>query len=191
MDRTKNENLLSSEDKQFYLQKITAKLVAFTAIILVMLTILVYLLLSSEAEKQKPFLAVLVYICGLLGGFVSIQQRLPKISTEEIKALSTSWVSITLIPINGGIFSLVLMFMFIGNIIQGSLFPEYPDIEIKTISDFYYWVKNGHPVSGEDVSKLLFWSFIAGFSERFVPQVIMKATNQVDDENKLNDNNNP
>ena len=77
------------------------------------------------------------------------------------------------------------MLMFVGNIIQGSLFPKYPDIEIKTIADFYFWVNNSHPMSGEEVAKLLFWSFIAGFNERFVPQVIMKVANQVEDKKNL------
>ena len=182
MNKAKNEILTSTNDKQLHLQSITTKLVVFTIIILMLLTSLIYILLTLDPGKEKPFLVVLVYICGLLGGFVSIQQRLPKISIEEMKALSTSWVSITLIPINGGIFSLILMLMFIGNIIQGNLFPEYPNFKIENINDFYNWVKKCHPKSGEEVAKLLFWSFIAGFSERFVPQVIMKATSQVEDE---------
>ena len=29
-----------------------------------------------------------------------------------------------------------------------------------------------YPNSGEDFAKLIFWSFVSGFSERFVPQII-------------------
>ena len=39
--------------------------------------------------------------CGLLGGFVSIQQRLRTLSDEELGLLSQSWFQIALIPIYG------------------------------------------------------------------------------------------
>jgi hypothetical protein len=29
-----------------------------------------------------------------------------------------------------------------------------------------------YPTTGVDVAKLIFWSFVAGFSERLVPQII-------------------
>ena len=32
-----------------------------------------------------------------------------------------------------------------------------------------------YPATGPDLTKLLFWSFLAGFSERFVPQILDKA----------------
>ena len=32
-----------------------------------------------------------------------------------------------------------------------------------------------YPSTGPDLAKLLFWSFVAGFSERFVPQIITKV----------------
>ena len=39
--------------------------------------------------------------CGLLGGFVSIQQRLRTLGDEELGLLSQSWFQIALIPIYG------------------------------------------------------------------------------------------
>jgi hypothetical protein len=35
-----------------------------------------------------------------------------------------------------------------------------------------------YPAAGVDFAKLIFWSFIAGFSERFVPQIISKTTSE-------------
>jgi hypothetical protein len=40
--------------------------------------------------------------CGLLGGFVSIQQRLKRLTDEELELLSSSWFQIVLIPIYWG-----------------------------------------------------------------------------------------
>ncbi|MDF2155027.1 hypothetical protein [Vibrio sp. CAU 1672] len=131
---------------------------------------------GKPQTQERSYLVLLVFAAGLLGGFVSIQQRLPKISAKELSVLSSSWISVTLIPINGGIFALVLMLSFVGGIIQGELFPVYHDLNIANADDFSEWLKRGYPVSGTDVGKLLFWSFVSGFTERFVPQIIRKTS---------------
>lgn len=91
--------------------------------------------------------------CGLLGGFVSIQQRLKKVGDEELDLLAQSWFQILLIPVYGGIF------------VFGHSFP-----------------KPIQPVV--DVAKLIFWCFVAGFSERFVPQIIERTQQDSDRESK-------
>lgn len=166
-------------EEQKNLQEVTKKLVIFTAIIIAFLAgYLLYLYLLPSGE-EKPFIILFVFICGLLGGFVSIQQRLPSIEPDELKVLSKSWVSITLIPINGGIFALVLMLMFVGGIIQGELFPKYREKDLETMAEVYEWMKTGFPTDGKGIAKLFFWSFVAGFSERMVPQVIRKTVGKV------------
>ena len=174
----KPSSVESEPGRQAYLQFITRRLVVFTLALLLLMAVMIYAILFTSREQS--ILVILVFASGLIGGFVSIQQRLPRISTEEMRGLSSSWVSITLIPINGGIFAIVLMFVFMGRIVQGGLFPVYPEFEISNVIDFFNWVENSYPKTGEDVSKLLFWSFVAGFSERFVPQVIRKATSQAE-----------
>lgn len=171
---------MSATQRQEFLQLVTKRLVSFTLIVLVILAIGLYGFIKC-GDGTNSYLVLLVFIAGLLGGFVSIQQRLPKISLGELNVLSSSWVSITLIPINGGIFSIVLMLMFMGNIIQGQLFPEYPDPTRFPITDapsFFDWLKLFYPVNGVEIAKLFFWSFVAGFSERFVPQIIRRTTDE-------------
>lgn len=172
---------MNAHERQELLQLITRRLVAFTAVILLILAAFQYRDILADDPSQRSYLVLLVFMSGLLGGFVSIQQRLPKISLEELRVLSGSWVSITLIPINGGIFALVLMLMFIGHIIQGQLFPVYAkDVAIAGMVDFKIWLLDTYPSTGPDIAKLLFWSFVAGFSERFVPQVIRRAASDTD-----------
>lgn len=117
--------------------------------------------------------------CGLLGGFVSIQQRLKKLGDEELELLATSWFQILLIPIYGGIFSLVLYVGFLSEIIKGPLFPHFSYLPFSepmpTREDLIKFLEQTYPASGPDVAKLLFWSFFAGFSERFVPQILEKS----------------
>jgi hypothetical protein len=175
-EKDTTENSKDEKSRQACLQNVTKKLVIFTAIILTVLAVYLYNLSQVPAEEKKPIIILFTFVCGLLGGFVSIQQRLPKIEKDELQVLSESWLSITLIPINGGIFALVLMLMFASSILQGELFPKYKTFSIDNVADIYRWVKEGYPETGADIAKLFFWSFVAGFSERFVPQVIRKTS---------------
>jgi hypothetical protein len=126
--------------------------------------------------------------CGLLGGFVSIQQRLKKFGDEELDLLSQSWFQILLIPIYGGIFAGLLYIGFLSNIIEGPLFPKFvgPPFSqpIPSTDDVRAFLAQTYPATGADLAKLLFWSFVAGFSERFVPQIIERT--QTDANEKKN-----
>lgn len=61
----------------------------------------------------------------------------------------------------GAVFALVLMFTFIGGLVQGSLFPRIQADSWTTLA-----------IRVPDWCKLLVWAFIAGFSERFVPDLL-------------------
>ncbi len=170
---------MSTIERQKYLQQITQRLIIFTGTILCLMAVGLYQLNKLPEGHKHSYLVLIVFVSGLLGGFVSIQQRLPRIDVNELRVLSSSWLTITLIPINGGIFALVLMVIFIGNIIQGTLFPTYPEFTIKDAVTFKAWLSSTYPASGTDVAQLLFWSFVAGFSERFVPQIIRRSAYEV------------
>jgi hypothetical protein len=117
--------------------------------------------------------------CGLVGGFVSIQQRLRKFGNDELDLLAKSWFQIILIPVYGGIFAVVLYLCFLSKIVEGPLFPHFaspPFAEpIPSTEDVRNFFAQTYPSSGGDLAKLLFWSFVSGFSERFVPQIISRA----------------
>lgn len=118
------------------------------------------------------------FACGLVGGFVSIQQRLKKVSDEELQLLSQSWFQILLIPIYGGIFALVLYLAFLGNIVEGASFPRFsiPEFSVPPGTEDMKKLFNAtYPSTGIDFAKLIFWCFVAGFSERLVPQIIGKT----------------
>ena len=171
---------MENSDKQRYLQNVTRKLVSLTAACVLILVISFYVI-REIWPAERTYLVAFVFVSGLTGGFVSIQQRLPKIGLDELRELSSSWLSILLVPINGGIFAIVLMLMFISEIIQGVLFPEYFQVKIE-ITDitgsFQKWSIDTFPKTGIDIAKLLFWSFVAGFSERFVPQIVRKTADE-------------
>ena len=155
---------------------VSKRLVIFAALSLLATTVV---FASTFMFYERLMISWLSFECGIIGGFVSIQQRLRKINDEELSLLSHSWAMILVIPIYGGIFALVLYVLFISDLVQGDLFPEFyvPPFSVPpTTQDIAELLRTTYPNSGADFAKLMFWTFVAGFSERFVPQIIQKVS---------------
>ncbi len=155
---------------------ISRRLLIFAALSLLATSVLFAITLFF---KERLMISWLVFECGIIGGFVSIQQRLRKIEIEELTLLSESWATILVIPIYGGIFALVLYILFLAGLVQGHLFPEFfvPKFSSPPTTDnIIAFLSETYPSQGSELAKLIFWSFVAGFSERFVPQIIQKVT---------------
>ena len=172
-----------SDDRRRYLLLISRKLVILAGTsLLVSSAIFAVPLIWAD----RMMISWLVFMCGLIGGFVSIQQRLPKIRSEELQLLSESWTKILLIPVYGGIFALVLYVLFLSGLLEGHLFPQFAINQFSnppTTENIHTFLLT-YPSSGPDFAKLIFWSFVAGFSERFVPQIIQKLSTQADEGDK-------
>jgi len=171
-----------SSDRHRHLALVTMKLVVFTVISLIVIACVVY---KAQAEWKRSFLVLIVFGAGLVGGFVSLQQRLPKISAADLKRLSESWFAILLVPVNGGIFAIVLHLAFLGEIVQGGLFPAYPVLSEASKSGaetLVIWMRDVAPASSAELGKLIFWAFVAGFSERLVPQILQDKLGSARDE---------
>ncbi|MCE8033123.1 hypothetical protein EKK97_03705 [Billgrantia tianxiuensis] len=160
-----------------HIHSITKRLIAMTAIAVIVLGGIFALSFSGE---RRFMIAWAVLLCGIIGGFVSIQQRLNNVTDEELVLLDASWFQILLVPIFGGVFALVLYLVFLSGIVSGDLFPRFrfPLQEAKQSGDEFMRsiFRETYLRSGPDLAKLLFWSFVAGFSERFVPQLINNVT---------------
>jgi hypothetical protein len=74
-------------------------------------------------------------------------------------------------------FALVLYLVFMGGIISGGLFPDFPNRAANYVG-IRSFVQNVNPGTNADFAKLLMWSFVAGFSEKFVPNLIAKLEGQ-------------
>jgi hypothetical protein len=73
----------------------------------------------------------------------------------------------------GTIAAVALYLIFASGLVKGDLFPQF---HLSPVShrpdDFQNFVFNWQPVPPADYAKTLVWSFIAGFSERFVPGLL-------------------
>jgi hypothetical protein len=160
------------------IQKVSWRLLIITCISLTI--ILVIFSISRFLPARFP-MTLFCFACGLVGGFVSIQQRLRSIKDPELVLLSNSWTMITLVPIYGGIFSLLLYALFLSGLVQGQLFPEFyiPSFGQKpSTEEFRSFLTETSPKTAQDFCKFIFWCFVAGYSERFVPQLVEKISSQ-------------
>jgi|GEM_PF-2023420 len=108
----------------------TEKLLTITKRLIIMtssgLLLVVAIFALTVLRGNRLMVSWACFGCGLVGGFVSIQQRLKKFGDEELDLLSTSWFQILLIPVYGGIFALVLYLCFLSKIIEGPSFRNLP-----------------------------------------------------------------
>jgi hypothetical protein len=131
--------------------------------------------------KQVPLLPVII-LAGVLGAFFSALMRLvdkagAALITSTAQNLRGRYLLMySLIPpVIGAIAAVVLYLVFVGKFFESPFFPKIgcladkPCISLLDLMN-YYW-----PSSPEDYGKALVWSFIAGFSERLVPDVLQRV----------------
>jgi hypothetical protein len=131
-------------------------------------------LFASQGETLIATL-LLIMLFGAIGGFVSLQRRVSNVPSDgdplvSILQLENASASAYLAPLSGAIFAVLLYVIFLGKLVGGTIFPEV------TAFNFYLgtvgWTS---PLGADPVTqygKLLVWSFIAGFAERFVPDAL-------------------
>jgi hypothetical protein len=115
---------------------------------------------------------------GLLGGFISAQTRLqtptgtePFFKKQEL--WESRWIVNIISPLSGAVFALILYFIFASRILgDGAVFPSFNYPKNDAASGLGEFFTNVLPAGGASFAKILVWSFIAGFAERFVPNVL-------------------
>lgn len=127
---------------------------------------------------------------GVAGAFVSVLRRLqqaigndsdPDIS-KDLSALENEklWISL----VTGGVFSILLYFLLssgVGqNLISNTLIPQFCCSETSNCAplrgDSFLTVNL--PATARDFAKCIVWSFLAGFSEKLVPDVLDRLSKQ-------------
>lgn len=153
--------------------------------LLCMLGSLVVLILLTLAEFRyfRSTLLVpiaIVFAAGSIGGAVSFIRRLQSLPNRgeslgdlvELTSGSGEYFS----PMAGGLFAILLYILFAAKLVTGPLFPKLEPTSTNAtqacctiIAEFASRI---HTLAVDDWGKLLIWSFIAGFAERFVPDTL-------------------
>ncbi len=138
----------------------------FTVLLILLLVCVVVLFTAGSIR-----VGILVFLIGNIGGYVSVHRGLSELRDEEVIGLSSSWWSIIVPPFVGGILALAMYILFLSNILGGDLFPKFkgdPDVP----SGFESFFLTQYADSPASYAKLLFWSFVAGFNQKYVVDII-------------------
>jgi len=129
--------------------------------------------LMSGGDTESVPISVFVGLAAIVGSAVNQPFRTDDGSMDYAsQALYFAWKCSV-----AAAFALVLYLVFMGGIISGGLFPEFPN-RTEGYNGIRCFVLNVNPGTNADFAKLLAWSFVAGFSEKFVPNLIAKLEGQ-------------
>lgn len=130
----------------------------------------------------------MVLLCGAIGGFISVQRRLKTLAREDLVLLARSWVYVLLSPLVGSILATLLFFLFVSGLLNGDLFPDFTgDGDSPIVGLLSLFVVFGENYT--DYAKLIFWCFLAGYSETFVTNIISNFESSADHVNDANRSN--
>lgn len=139
----------------------------------------------NNADRRLDFPAqVVVLLAGALGAFFSALMRLYSLDRlpaallrADMNDLGRFHLTIYSLvpPVTGMIGAIVLYYAFASGLIGGDLFPKFTCISDPSHSkcttffpDLFYYA----PESSQAYAKCVVWGFIAGFSERLVPDAL-------------------
>ncbi len=162
------ENPTPTSEPSALLRSVSGRL--FVALFLLPVIVLLIVGLRTDA----PYVVLNAVIgSGIIGGFVGLQRRLKDLTLDDLQLMQASWVYTALSPLVGGILALLLYVLFLSGLVSGQMFPIFEANSEKIVKSFHA-VLNQHGHDYTDYAKLVFWSFVAGYSEHFVTDVISR-----------------
>jgi hypothetical protein len=149
----------------------------------VLVAVLAAGLLGSYAiARWQPPVLILVTLAGMLGAFFSALTRLYNVDQLSLALISPTvsrlngWHLLMysfVPPVVGAIASVVLYIGFVSGLVDGGVFPKMScKGDGKTCTQLVEVLNDYGPTGANDYGKVLVWAFIAGFSERFVPDIL-------------------
>ncbi|KAA9340324.1 hypothetical protein [Adhaeribacter soli] len=177
-----NERLRNSISK-----KVTIMVMAGLAL-LISAAFLPKLALLDFSYAVPPILIVIY--AGAMGGLISMLQRYNNLPREgdpinSIPGLMQYWSRMFIPAINGAFFAALLYIILIGKLISGGPFPEFAESPFSNGSSISDFLLESVPDSPGSYAKLIVWSFIAGFAERFVPETLTRFVSKSEKEKEI------
>jgi hypothetical protein len=136
----------------------------------ILLVFILALCLGVLAFGSSTRTGILVFLIGNIGGYVGFHKSLGDLKDSELIDLAKTLWSIVAPAFVGGVLALVLYMVFLSGILAGDLFPKFlPDKDSVLGVES---VLNQHALDMPAYAKLFVWSFIGGFNQKYVVDII-------------------
>lgn len=129
-----------------------------------------------------------IFFCGMAGSFISILRRLQdqresllhsSDAVQVLVSLRTGRATVGVALFSGGMFALVLYLVLLSGLLgEGGILPKFSGGTQDGAKSFVQFVTTVGPERGRDYAMVLVWSVVAGFGERFVPDVLDRLQKQ-------------
>ena len=128
------------------------------------------------AEGDEVPLTLAIFLIGAGGGVISTYFRLKNLAPTQMESNAILQVYIT--PIIAGLLGWICYAFFLTGMLKGPLFPDFKgqsEVYVNIISVFSIT-----PATSLDAAKALLWAFVAGFSEKLIPNILDKLAAQAE-----------
>lgn len=164
----------------------------FITTITIGLGFLILMIYFDQTGKGGVTIMVPVIVAGAGGGFVSSLRRLYSFQdvfprrgyVQLFRKMNFYVIAYSLVPAVVGMIGAVIVYLlFAADLLKGDLFPEFNCFPGETCADFHGFVSHWSPDGPAASAKAIVWGFIAGFSERFVPDILNRLGSENSNEN--------
>jgi hypothetical protein len=153
----------------------------FVSTLVIGLAFLTLILYFHHTGRGGVTIMIPVIVAGAGGGFVSSLRRLYSFQdifprrqyVQLFRRMNFYVVAYSFVPAVVGIIGAVVLYLvFAAGLLRGDLFPEFHCAAGQSCADFHGFVTSWIPDGPAANAKAIVWGFIAGFSERFVPDIL-------------------
>jgi hypothetical protein len=121
-------------------------------------------------------LTLALFLTGAGGGVISTYFRLKELAPTDVGLTAILQIYIT--PVIAGLLGWICYAFFLTGVLQGPLFPEFKgaDAAYSGVASVF----SIEPKTSMDAAKAMLWAFVAGFSEKLIPNILDKLASQVE-----------
>ncbi len=126
-------------------------------------------------------LTLAIFLIGAGGGVISTYFRLKNIAPEHLE--TNAILQIYVSPVVAGLLGWVSYAFFLTGMLQGPLFPAFTgaDAAYTDLGSIFHIT----PATSLDAAKALLWAFVAGFSEKLIPNILDRLAAQMAEAGEL------
>lgn len=127
-------------------------------------------LIGKSGGEEFPKVYFLL-IASILGALVNQPFRGPEDNASKEPSLLVLYLAWKCAI--ASVFAIIINLIFISGVISGELFPQFNGTDYPYI-DMISWALDVDPKTNSDMAKMLVWSFVAGYSEKLVPNMVTR-----------------